>query len=323
SPCMPEHGIGDDLGKHQSKLALESRAYPVFTYDPDKGDLPEECFNLDGNPAMEDDWPSYTLTYVDENGSAGSLELPLTFADFAVTEARFRKHFKKAPRDTWNDDMVPVADFLKLDADDREGKYPFVWAVDAKNRLSRVIVSEPVIKACEDRRHFWVMLKALAGIGKDVDIQAIKDETRVDVVQKLTAGLLEMVGGGGSVPMVMPSMPAPAAAASEAPAEAAKATAVAPSGSGNGAPSGNGYMAPYLNSNECTGCGECVLVNPKIFGWNDKKQAVIRDASGGPYKDIVKAAEKCAARAIAPGIPADTSGKEIEKLIKRAAKYNS
>jgi len=321
SPCMPEHGIGDDLGKHQSKLALESRAYPVFTYDPDKGNLPEECFNLEGNPALEDDWPSYTLTYVDENGSPDSMELPLTFADFAVTEARFRKHFKKAPRDTWNDDMVPVAEFLELDADDREGKFPFVWALDKKNRLSRVIVAEPVIKSCEDRRHFWVMLKSLAGVGKDVDIQTIKDETRVDVVQKLTAGLLELASGGGTaIPMVMPSASAQSAPAAEA-AQAA-ATAVAPA-SGNGSPSGDGFVAPYLESVECTGCGECILVNPKMFAWNEKKQAIIKDAKAGPYRDLVKAAEKCAAQAIHPGIPADRSSKEIEKLIKRAAKYNA
>ena len=323
TPCMPEHGIGDDLAKHQSKLALESRAYPVFTYDPDKGNLPEECFSLEGNPALDDDWPSYTLTYVDENGSPGSMELPLTFADFAVTEARFRKHFKKAPRDTWNEDMIPVAEFLNLDADDREGKFPFVWAVDAKNRLSRVIVAEPVIKACEDRRNFWVMLKSLAGVGKEVDIQAIKDETRIDVVQKLTTGLLELASGGsGAIPMVMPAASASAAPVGEVLPATAKTTAVAP-GSGNGSPSGDGYVAPYVDSNECTGCGECVLVNPKVFGWNDKKQAVLRDAKAGPYKDLVKAAEKCAARAIQPGIPADTSSKEIEKLIKRAAKYNS
>ncbi|MCC6487917.1 MAG: ferredoxin, partial [Candidatus Hydrogenedentes bacterium] len=321
SPCMPEHGIGDDLAKFQSKLALESRAYPVFTYDPDKGKTPEECFNLDGNPALEEDWPAYTLTYVDENGSPGSMELPLTFADFAVTEVRFRKHFKKAPRDTWNDDMVPMAAFLDLSPEDREGKFPFVWAVDKKNRLSRIVVAEPVVKACEDRRHFWTMLRSLTGVGKGVDIQAIKDQTTVEVVQKLTAGLLELAGGAAlSAPVVMPSAPA-AASPATAPAAAEGAKAVAPA-SGNGS-SGDGFVAPLLKSSECTGCGECVLVNPKIFGWNDKKQAVIRDANGGPYKDFVKAAEKCAARAIQPGIPADRSNKDIEKLIKRAAKYNS
>jgi pyruvate-ferredoxin/flavodoxin oxidoreductase len=119
--------------------------------------------------------------------------------------------------------------------------------------------------------------------------------------------------------MVMPAAPAATSATAE-PAPAT--TAVAPAG-GGASSGGNGFVAPYLVSSECTGCGECVLVNPKMFGWNDKKQAVIRDANGGPYKDLVKAAEKCAARAIHPGIPADTSGKEIEKLIKRAAKYNS
>ena len=82
------------------------------------------------------------------------------------------------------------------------------------------------------------------------------------------------------------------------------------------------YVAPFLDSNECTGCGECVMVNPKIFAWNDKKQAFIQDPNGGPYKDLVKAAEKCAARCIKPGLPADRSEKGIEKLIKRAEKFN-
>ena len=31
------------------------------------------------------------------------MELPMTFADFAITEVRFRKHFRMAPPDTWND----------------------------------------------------------------------------------------------------------------------------------------------------------------------------------------------------------------------------
>ena len=63
----------------------------------------------------------------------------MTFADFAVTEARFRKHFRKAPRDSWNENMVPLVDFLEMDADEREGKFPFIWAVDSKQHLSSVL----------------------------------------------------------------------------------------------------------------------------------------------------------------------------------------
>ena len=50
--------------------------------------------------------------------------MPLTFADFALTEGRFRKHFRKAPPETWHDDMLPLADFIQLDADEREGWFP-------------------------------------------------------------------------------------------------------------------------------------------------------------------------------------------------------
>ncbi len=62
TPCQPEHGIGDDMSAHQAKLAVESRAYPLFRYNPDLGVTPEECFDLEGNPAIDLDWPTYTLT---------------------------------------------------------------------------------------------------------------------------------------------------------------------------------------------------------------------------------------------------------------------
>ena len=85
---------------------------------------------------------------------------------------------------------------------------------------------------------------------------------------------------------------------------------------------GDGYVPPYIDTKECTGCGECVQLNSKIFGWNDKKQAIILDGKGGSYKDLVKAAEKCAARCIRPGSPYDRREKGIDKLIKRAEKFN-
>ena len=84
--CQPEHGIGDDMGHHQAKLAVESRAYPLFRYDPDAGTTFEECCDLDGNPAIDDDWPTYAIKYQDDYGKEETLEVPMTFADFAVTE---------------------------------------------------------------------------------------------------------------------------------------------------------------------------------------------------------------------------------------------
>ena len=37
TPCQPEHGIADDASTRQAKLAVDSRAFPLFTYDPRRG----------------------------------------------------------------------------------------------------------------------------------------------------------------------------------------------------------------------------------------------------------------------------------------------
>jgi pyruvate-ferredoxin/flavodoxin oxidoreductase len=81
-------------------------------------------------------------------------------------------------------------------------------------------------------------------------------------------------------------------------------------------------MAPWLETEECTSCDECTQLNPKIFAYNDDKKAYIKDPNGGPYQDIVKAAEKCTARVIHPGLPSDRSEKDIDKWIKRGEKFN-
>jgi pyruvate-ferredoxin/flavodoxin oxidoreductase len=149
--CPPEHGIGDDKSVDQSKLAVEGRAYPLFRFNPDAGTTFAECVSLEGNPALEQDWPVYTLNYTDENGAAQKMELPMTFADFAATEGRFGKQFRKAPPETWNDDMLPMAEFIGLGKDEREGKFPFIWATDQKNRLTRLLATEELVRATEER----------------------------------------------------------------------------------------------------------------------------------------------------------------------------
>jgi pyruvate-ferredoxin/flavodoxin oxidoreductase len=323
SPCMPEHGIADDVAQQQSKLAVESRAFPLIRYNPDKGILPEECFDLDGNPSMDSDWPTYTLKYTDEEGKPATMDLPLTFADFAITEGRFRKQFRTVPRDAWNENMVPVAEYLELNSEDREDKFPFVWALDKKNRLIRVIPAEPLIKACEDRRNYWRMLRALAQKHEVLDAAAIAEKARAEFAQGLAAKLMAMVDAGIAAPAVvpeafpaLPAAPKPAAVAVPAPAPIAATPAVS---DGNG---DNSASAPWIESAMCTSCNECMNINNRIFAYDADKHAYIKDPKGGPYKDLVRAAEKCTAQVIHPGAPWDPKEKDLEKLLKRAAKYN-
>jgi pyruvate-ferredoxin/flavodoxin oxidoreductase len=315
--CQPEHGIGDDQSHQRSKIAVESRAYPIFRYDPDQGDLPSDCFDLEGNPDMDQDWPTYTLRYV-EGGREKTMELPMTFADFAVGEVRFRKHFRLAKPDTWNDDMVPLHEFLTMDEDAREGLYPFLWSVDKDNRLSRLMVAEPIVRSCEDRVHFWKMLRAIAGVNVDgaaPDRAQIEAEVRQDVTAKLAQGLMNLVGGGGAAP-------AAAALTGAATNGAPAAPAATPQAAGGGAGTEFGVMAPWIDSPECTACDECTKLNPKMFQYDENKKAFIKDPDAGTYAELVKAAERCTARVIHPGLPRNPAEKNLDKLVKRAEKYN-
>jgi pyruvate/2-oxoacid:ferredoxin oxidoreductase beta subunit len=85
--CQPEHGVPDCDSAHQGKLAVESRAFPIFIYDPRKGERIRERLSLVGNPAQKEDW--WTPPKADK---------PLTFIDFARSEGRFAKQFDKDGR---------------------------------------------------------------------------------------------------------------------------------------------------------------------------------------------------------------------------------
>jgi pyruvate/2-oxoacid:ferredoxin oxidoreductase beta subunit/Pyruvate/2-oxoacid:ferredoxin oxidoreductase delta subunit len=81
TPCQPEHGIADDAAAQQSRLAVDSRAFPLFSYDPRRGATLAERLSLQGNPALRDDW------YRQPDGAI------IDFLSFARTEGRFAPHF--------------------------------------------------------------------------------------------------------------------------------------------------------------------------------------------------------------------------------------
>lgn len=314
--CQPEHGIADDAGHAQAKLAVESRAYPMFRYQPGQGATLAEGLDLGGNPAPDEDWPRYTFRY-SKHGVERELELPLTFADFAATEGRFRKHFRTVPEEAWHDDMVPLADYLALDAEGREGKFPFIWHLLPSGEPGRLLVSAEMVASCEDRRDYWRLLRGLAtpaGMGEP-EREALIEQVRAEMIGRLSESLLQMTGAGGAA--VAAATVASAAAGAGA-GKAGGASPVAPAPSGDS----SGYAPPWIETASCSACDECTRLNPRIFAYNSAGKATIKDANGGPYSDLVKAAERCKERIIHPGLPRDRSKPGMERWIARGEKFN-
>ncbi|MBI4881500.1 MAG: 2-oxoacid:acceptor oxidoreductase family protein [Planctomycetes bacterium] len=367
-PCAPEHGIGDDSAFRAARLSLESRAYPFFVYDPEKGASIADCVNLDGNPDLEERWPTYELKFAGDDGKGQSLTLPLTVADWACTEARFKKHFTPVKADA-GEELVPFHEYLDLAAGDREGKTPFIYTIDAQRKLARFAASADIVRLAEDRLLYWSQLRQLAGVlvtdtvkdrvsdalGQEFDakMEALRREYEGKltdlkasypslVARRMAEGLLRADGsrtvaellstaqameimGVDPIPVGAQGRAAAAAAPSTAAiavAEPAPAAAAQPASAAAPAAEERLVMEPYIESARCTTCNECTNLNKKIFAYNDKKQAYVKDAKGGPFKHLVMAAERCPVGIIHPGSPQNPKEKNLDELIKRAEPFN-
>jgi pyruvate-ferredoxin/flavodoxin oxidoreductase len=186
APCPREWGIAQDSAPEAARLALESRAVPNIVFDPDRGKTFSESLDLEGNPSPEDRWTSRELTYVDDEGKEQRMTLPLTIADWALGEKRFRAHFR-APEEGAK--LVPFHEYLDLDQDERADAAPFIFTVDADRQLGRICVSHEVVELAEERLRYWAQLKELAGIEVSAHMREAVGETESRKLEQQLAAL--------------------------------------------------------------------------------------------------------------------------------------
>lgn len=84
--CQPEHGVADDASTRQARFAVDSRAFPIFTYDPRLGPRLRDQWSLKGNPSPKADWH--------RKKNAEGVREEVKFRHFAASEGRFRKQFR-------------------------------------------------------------------------------------------------------------------------------------------------------------------------------------------------------------------------------------
>ena len=58
-----------------------------------------------------------------------------------------------------------------------------------------------------------------------------------------------------------------------------------------------------------------------MFGYDERKQAFIKDLSAGTYRQLVEAAESCQVAIIHPGQPRDPKEAGLEELLLRAEPF--
>ena len=282
--------------------AMESRAFPAYTYDPSAGPNWASRFHLGANSQVEADWPVQEFSYEDENHQRVRTELGLTFVDFVACDQRHASHFARVPRPKWNVKMIPVDQFMRGDAKSAQDTVPFVTLVDRDNILHRAIVDDRLMRAALRCRESWHSLQELGGIHNSHAERLLAKEKKAREEQAQQA----------------PSAAAPQAAAAASPAVAAAAAAPA------AAPEPEEKRSPdeaYIETARCTTCNECTQINDKMFAYNENKQAHIVNPDAGTYAQLVEAAETCQVAIIHPGKPRNPAEPGLADLLKRAEAF--
>ena len=168
--CQPEHGVGDNMSADQATMVRDSRGVPEFVFNPRKGELIQEAFDLKGNPSIDRDW------WHTKYASTGERYL-FTVAHWALTEGRFRKHLKKiteadAASLTLLDEMlyfVTQDDEINRRVFDESHRsfipnFGCYIKVETKGTFSFYAVTRQMVLFAVERRKGWRMLQSKAGI---------------------------------------------------------------------------------------------------------------------------------------------------------------
>nr|VFK24081.1 MAG: Ferredoxin [Candidatus Kentron sp. MB]VFK30484.1 MAG: Ferredoxin [Candidatus Kentron sp. MB]VFK75270.1 MAG: Ferredoxin [Candidatus Kentron sp. MB] len=324
--------------------AVEGRAHPLFRYDPTLGGKWWIPLSLDGNPQPAFDWATYPFQYRTEDGAVTDIQMTFGFADYALLDPRWQRHFYPAPDNIPDiEEIIHIDQYLALERQQRNNRFPFIWAVynDPRTRgtkLRRLIVSGTLILACLDRREFWRTLQAQAGVRNhhvetavarlrakaednakkeqalliaehQAELAKVRQEAGADTLRRLTDTLLSMDFTSApvmSAPATAPDAPSVSPPIPDTPIrkqdrKPQQPEAASPEPEPDPSPVAD---EPWIDTPLCTSCNECTDLNPKLFVYNDDKQAELGELTEGAQADLLQAAELCPAHCIYPGVSA-------------------
>ena len=292
--------LGQPLPPYLSAAAaMQSRAFPAFSYDAAAGGNWAARFSLENNPQPDDDWSVETPDLLSTpRCSAPSERCAFTFADFVLCDTRYAAHFALVPRERWSASMVPVADWLALDERDAAQRVPYLLAVDGEDALQRVIVDARLMQATRRCLLLWHRLQEHGGVHDSHAERLLAREKAAWAAEQAAAA-----------PQLRRR---PQPAARRRAAAAAEAEPAAPAHSRDEA---------WIDTARCPSCNECQLINDRMFGYDERKQAFIKDLAAGTYRQLVEAAESCQVAIIHPGKPRDPNEPGLEELLVRAEPF--
>ena len=333
----------------RTAAALESRAFPHFVHNPSEGAAMNALCSIEGNPSKEKIWPENVVRISTEKGAEVEVELSFTYADFLAMDQECAHFFLPLSRAQWFEKMCPVADYIAAGEAEAE-QIPYILMATSEGIVKRVIVAEVVINEVKKVVARWKALQEAGGIhnsfaeqvvaaerekhAREKELELAELEQRYqdkmelaigkvadEIVSNIAAGLLDQQAAASTRPPISAqTVSAPAAAEGETGQPEADEIALE---SQNTEDDEEPIILadPFIDTALCTSCNECTQRNSAMFVYDGNRQAIIKDADAGSFRDLVEAAEACPAKIIHPGKPKNPDEPNLDELIKRAEPF--
>lgn len=334
----------------RSASAAESRAFPIFTFNPAAGGTWLQRFSIEKSSQHEEIWPKSEI-FIEDTKEDQKIEIVFSLAEFLAGIDRYESHFLPLGSEEWHEDMVPLTEFINSDKHPSATAVPYFLMADKDGFIFRIIVTKTLCKLCTNAQQLWRTLQELGGIGNSHVLNQLKKErvkleekmnseiTKIkethnkemerslsdltnEIISNIAAGLLSddimNLAAGESAPAITQKVTKVDTKTVEPEKESAKAEEITE-------PVEEEDLSindPYIDTPLCTSCNDCRNINSDLFQYDENKQAFIANAKAGTFKDLVEAAEKCPVRIIHPGKPLNPDEPGLDELIKIAEKYN-
>jgi pyruvate-ferredoxin/flavodoxin oxidoreductase len=339
---VPSADEQDDRQNYLRLLAAaESRFFPRIEYRTEDNHFSGQQLRLDHNPEPESPFAAFTL-----RGSVlpdkASTQAVFTVADFLAMDSQGRERLQLLS-DT-DSGAVTVADYLLASERPSVTQPAYLCLADTQQHIHKLAVPRSWLRLCRGRLEYWRLLQTLAGADPRpsastlvatepvaaaeirAELEAHFAKTRAtDLQQAIVRILYRLLDPDQEVETLLTTISvaedlrelvaAPNPPLAESTTEKKTTEIITPVEE-------TAISEAWVDTEDCTSCGDCINALSAVFKYNDDKQAYVHNPKGGSFAQIVAAAEKCPAACIHPGVPQNQEEAELEKWLKRAAKFN-
>ncbi|MCB2262201.1 MAG: 4Fe-4S binding protein [Candidatus Thiosymbion ectosymbiont of Robbea hypermnestra] len=163
APSPGRHGFPTDRTLERSHLAVTTRTFPLYRYDPRGEGIFGTRLALEANPEPLATWGHEPPPQTTTKKAARQPEAEaLTPAHWALGEARFRHWLEPLAEDAA--DPLPLDAYLALTERERRGRTPYITQGGPRQNPDRYRVAPELVAVCRQRRDAWRLLQELGGL---------------------------------------------------------------------------------------------------------------------------------------------------------------